>query len=514
MKTALWRTAAAVIAALAMGAAHSYPGLAWLALVAIAPLCFALRGETYLADWGTLALFQGIFTALTVHWISAAAPGFVWLAVAAVAYQMMLAVIPAAGVWISGQRSGPQWLIVLPALWALTELASRRMLFGVSWALLGLPLADYPVTGQIASIAGPEALTFVVVAVNVAITALFRKSAGNTRWVLAGQGAILAVAMIAFGHLHVGGEAERVTTKIAVVQPMISQQTRWDRLENRPPLLKRMTRLIDRAAAQSPRLIVLPEGSLPGLVRYEADLASFATDAVRRSGVPVLFGTIDRDSEGRVYNAALRIGTDGSENEYRKQRLVPFAERTPWPFHVAPPEGWVEFTPGAERTLMPLNAGVSYSVATCLEDTYPDLARESAMNGADFLVALVNTESFRETNQPLTHLRRARLTAIAAGLPMVRAANSGISCSIDAHGRVLRAVPVNREEALALPVAAGSIGTFYRIVGDTGAATLLLLVLGCQTVWLRRKPRMQVKMEFNRLRRRTTSRTERPLTFR
>jgi apolipoprotein N-acyltransferase len=182
---------------------------------------------------------------------------------------------------------------------------------------------------------------------------------------------------------------------------------------------------------------------------------------------------------------AVRIGTDGTVSEYRKTRLVPFVEHTPWPFHYKPADGWVQFAPGTERTLMPLNAASSFSVAMCLEDTYPDIAREYVLAGSNLLIALVNTENFKETNQALAHLRRARLTAVAAGLPMVRAANSGFSCSIDARGRLLGALPPNAQEAGVLPASPGSVSTVYDALGDMGVGMLLIAFLGLETLWLR-----------------------------
>lgn len=455
-------------------------------LVALVPLCVVLEGRSFLGIWTVLAAFNGIYTALTAHWIRLTGQGFGWFLLAAVLYEMVLAAVPAAGLWIAGKRRGSAaWILLLPALWTLMEMLSRRVFFGVSWALLGLPLADYPGLAQIASVAAPEVLSFLVIAVNVAIAMAVQKRARSVRWAALLQGAGVLVSALLFGMARLGGGPEPITAKIAVVQPMLSQEARWDRAGTRPPLLERMNGLVDRAAAGSPQLIVLPEAALPGLVRYEQDLAQFVTRAVERTATPLLFGSIDRDERGRIYNVAVLIGTDGTVSEYRKIRLVPFVERTPWPFRYKPADGWVQFTPGTERTLMPLNAASSFSVAMCLEDTYPDIARDYVLAGSNLLIALVNTENFKETNQALAHLRRARLTAVAAGLPMVRAANSGVSCSIDARGRLLTALPPNAQEAGVLAASPGSIATVYDALGDAGVGMLLVAILSLETLWLR-----------------------------
>ena len=473
--------AAAVLAALALGAAQSYAGFAWLALIAFLPVCLVLEELGFFEAWAVLAAFGAMHTMLATWWIRNTAEGFGWFLAAAVAYQATITLLPAAGVWVAGRRRASQWLLLLPALWTLMEMGARRFFFGVSWALVGLPLADYPALSQIASVAGPEALSFLAIATSAALAMACRK---RVCWPALLQGGLMVTGALVVGMARTG-TTEPVNQSIAVVQPMLPQQARWDNLENRPPLLARLNRLIDRAAQQRPRLIVLPEAALPGLVRFEPDLAAFATGAVQRTGAPLLFGSVDRDEQGHYYNAAILIGTDGTDAEYRKRRLVPFAERTPWPFRYQPPGGWVQFTPGTEATRVRLDVTTSFSVAMCLEDTYPDLAREYAAQGANLLIALVNTESFKDSNQALAHLRRARLTAIAAGLPVLRAANSGISCSIDAHGRVVAALRQNREEAAALPISAGSIVTIYGTLGDGGVTVLLFLLIAAEGWWLR-----------------------------
>jgi apolipoprotein N-acyltransferase len=141
-----------------------------------------------------------------------------------------------------------------------------------------------------------------------------------------------------------------------------------------------------------------------------------------------------------------------------------------------------------------------FGVVMCLEDTYPDLARAYAQDGARLLVAMVNTESFRETGQGLAHLRRARLTAVAAGLPVIRAANSGVSCSIDSHGRILDKLEPNVRAVRQFPVSSPT-GTVYNRIGDEGVITGVLLLLGLEWLALR-EPVMRIALAMKPKRRR------------
>jgi apolipoprotein N-acyltransferase len=155
---------------------------------------------------------------------------------------------------------------------------------------------------------------------------------------------------------------------------------------------------------------------------------------------------------------------------------VPFIEYTPAGFPYHPPKEWPRFTPGSDLTLFETR-NVLFGAPICLEDALPDQARSFANTGAEALVALINTENFLGTSQSLEHLRRARLTAIASGLPMVRAANSGISSSIDAQGRITARAEEGTPKAASLPVGVAR-PTFYRVFGDLGSAVLLLMALG------------------------------------
>jgi apolipoprotein N-acyltransferase len=137
----------------------------------------------------------------------------------------------------------------------------------------------------------------------------------------------------------------------------------------------------------------------------------------------------------------------------------------------------VRFTPGSELTVFSIPDKFSFSAAICLEDIFPDLARDLARTGSEAIIAQVDTESFRGTAQPLQHLRRARLTAVSAAIPMVRAANSGVSCSIDSRGRVLRVLPAQVPASGTLPLRVAPDWSPYRWTGDWPWLILLGVVL-------------------------------------
>jgi apolipoprotein N-acyltransferase len=212
---------------------------------------------------------------------------------------------------------------------------------------------------------------------------------------------------------------------------------------------------------------------------------------VVRTRRPLLFGALDRTEDAaHLFNVAVMITPYGTVTTYRKVRLVPVAEYIPLPTAVRralalPSESGREFTAGSRPTLFELRGGVTFATMICYEDIFPDLARDARWAGAQALIALVDTRMFSATSQSWQHLRRARLTAIAVGLPMLRSTNSGISAVIGATGHVVETLTGDRgailsgEGAQVLTVPIGGVDTMYVRVGDClllGGSGLLVVV--------------------------------------
>jgi len=463
----------AIASAVLMALAQNYSWAAAGVLIGLVPLMLALAEGSFLALWLRVAVFYSVYAVLTLYWIGLSGGGTVWLIPVSIAYSWIFLAIPAFAAWTARGRA--ERLLLLAPAWMMGEVLARMTLFRINWIVLGQPLADLPLAAQTAAIAGPEATTFVAVAANAGLACLLlRRNRTGLQWGIGIVGGTLVLTLL-FGWLQLrtapsGSDALRV----GIVQPMNSQRTAWTPL-SRGPILDKMNALIDRAGRPVPDLIVLPEWAVVGSLRHDPVLANFATGAVRRTHVPVLLGAGDFEA-GRYYNAATLIATDGRVLTYRKTRLVPFVEYTPAVVPLRTVE-WVRFSPGENATTIPLAPGEVLGVMICLEDTLPDEARDFANGGATVLAALVNTADFTGTAESLQHLRRARLTAIAVGLPMFRAANSGISCALDSSGRVLDTLPAERPAAEVIGVPQDARPTLYRWIGDWPVALVLGAIL-------------------------------------
>ena len=206
---------------------------------------------------------------------------------------------------------------------------------------------------------------------------------------------------------------------------------------------------------------------------------------------------------GHYYNTAILLSKDGEVlQQYKKIHLVPFGEYIPlrplFPFleHIVP---IADFTAGGEYAVFDFpqkegaktrGNGRSFSVLICFEDTIAGIARQFVRRGAGLLVNMTNDAWFKDTKAPFMHAQASVFRSVENRRPLVRAANTGVSCSIDASGRMVQAVADERGKKTyvsgyaIMKVRFGRQETFYTRYGD-------VFVLACAgllwTVVRRRK---------------------------
>ena len=169
--------------------------------------------------------------------------------------------------------------------------------------------------------------------------------------------------------------------------------------------------------------------------------------------------------------------------EYDKLHLVPFGEFSPFPFLEKIVQGIGAFRPGEERVLFDLaDAGSSddrLGVLICYEVIFPAEAREAVRSGATLLANITNDAWFGRLGAPVQHLEMSQVRAIESRVPLVRAANTGISAIVDPWGRVRSRTGLFEEGLLVATVRPGPRpGSLYLRVGDVFASACALAVAG------------------------------------
>ncbi len=380
------------------------------------------------------------------------------------------------------------WLGFAVAMGA-AELARARLFTGFPWGGPGLVWIDTPVA-QLGSGVGAFGLSVLTVAGAAVLWLVVarRDLAGGAGLSLA---AVLAFAFGAYlEHQPVPDRAAPV--RLRLVQPNAPQHLKWD-----PAwvgvFFDRALALSRSEGAAPPDLVIWPESAVPTLLGESAEVQARVVAAAAPARV---IAGIRRLEGRRGYNSLVLFRDDGSpEIVYDKHHLVPFGEYVPFGdllgqvgIHgLAAREGY-GYSPGPGAALLALPQELGRALPLiCYEAIFPRDLR-AAPGRADWILQLTNDAWFGTFSGPQQHLVQARFRAIEFGLPLVRAANTGVSAVIDARGRVVASLPLGVDGKLDAALPGALPATLYARLGDWPSG-LLIAVAALALAGLRRKSR-------------------------
>ncbi|MCP4207380.1 MAG: apolipoprotein N-acyltransferase [Shimia sp.] len=444
-------------------------------------------------DAGRLAFVLGLgfgigYFVLSLNWI--VEPFFVdpwrhgWMAPFAITFLAAgLGLFFAVAFWSAKRLSVAGGAVVLTL--TLAEVIRAYLFTGFPWAMPSYVLIDQGVA-QGAAIVGPHGLNllFFVVAWSLA-WAVF---SGERRDVWS----VAALAMIAGLAVPVASPSPSISEErpvVRLIQPNAPQHQKWDP-QYAGLFFERMVKFT-RTGEERPDLIVWPETAVPVWLHNAANTLGIISGAA--GDVPVVLG-INRAEGRRIFNAAILMDSEGQVAEtYDKHHLVPFGEYIPfgdWLSKIgiqglASRDGG-GFSRGAGADVLDLGALGKALVLICYEAVFPQDVRAAPERPA-FILHLTNDAWFGNFSGPYQHLVQAQMRAIESGLPVLRAANTGISAVIDSQGRVLDALPLNTEGFLDVALPEASPKTLYAKGGDLPLVLVVVLLLLIALLLHRRK---------------------------
>jgi apolipoprotein N-acyltransferase len=182
----------------------------------------------------------------------------------------------------------------------------------------------------------------------------------------------------------------------------------------------------------------------------------------------------------RAYNSIYVIDHDGSIlSIYDKVHLVPFGEFLPLQEFLER-MGLMQLTKvtggfiaGDRRRAMDVPRAPRMLPLVCYEIIFP---AEAVPDGErpGWLINLTNDGWFGPSSGPYQHLQQSRVRAIEQGLPLVRAANTGISAVLDPLGRTINSLPLGVEGVLDAALPRAIDPTIYVRTGDGLVIAILL----------------------------------------
>ncbi len=398
-----------------------------------------------------------------------------------------------AALYFARKLTGWPLALLLPVVWTASELALNYLSdLSFPWLPLGLAMAHVPVLAQIADISGVRGVSFFIAAVNgfLADAWLHRRAGSGARSVILRVGGAVALAAVvaAYGAWRMETVTLKPLARIAVIQPDIPEEAKLTTTD--PTLhvatLVAMTRA--EVARSAPDLVVWPEAALDRFLWQYPNWADSLRSAVALHPTPMVVGFMDSSNPLDVpfayYNAALLTdprGYPSPQPPYRKHFLVPIVERVPFlnPEWFRGMDYFGGFGRGTSEEPFHVQFG-SVGVLICYESIFPQLAREYAQEGTTVLLNITNDAWFQRSNAPYQHFAHLSLRAIENRLPIVRAANTGISGWIDPLGRVRAETPifVPRTETYSVEVTATSVRTLYTVVGDWIGSLCAVITIG------------------------------------
>ena len=471
------------------------PGLYYLSWVALVPLLLALRDRTSREAFGLGWLCGLVHYLGSLYWIYYAVHHFGGVSLTP-AMLVLLLLCAYVAVYLGffavvARQWEPHpllWVLGLPGVWVALELVRAHLITGFPWANLGYSQTPLETLIQVGDFSGVYGVSWLVVLSSTALTALLRRSKAGIYGVFVCVACLLGTFLYGSWRLGTIEELQNGATPwtVGVVQGNIDQSRKWDPAFQQETL-KRYQTLSSQAGRDNPapELLVWPETSAPFFYRLEEKLTTQLNEIVRETRTPLLFGSPGVtlvEGEPRLQNRAYLVnGSAILEGFYAKQHLVPFGEYVPLQkllFFVSRlVQAAGDFVPGDDPS--PLMLGRQpFGVLICYEDIFPELARAAVERGATALINITNDAWYGTSSAPYQHLEMAQWRAVEFRVPLVRAANTGISSIFDATGRSCGTIPLNQEGFLVCPVHPFRTLTFYAKWGDLFAWLCVLTTAG------------------------------------
>jgi apolipoprotein N-acyltransferase len=513
-----WRRAAIAAAAGAMSTLALAPFNLWPVMFLTFPVL------VWLVDGSAAGRLGGVMSAAGagwwfgfgyflagLYWVGHAflvdAKTFGWLLPFAVAgLPAGLALFTAAGLALARAMwtRGPSRVLALAVALTVVEWLRGHLLTGFPWNAYGYALTGPLVLAQSAALVGIWGLTFMAVAIFATPAVLVDERIYTRRpWLPPLCAALVLAACATYGLVRLNQTPTSFVAgvRLRIMQPNLPQDEKFN-YGAKQQVMSRYLTLSDRATGPGTTGIrdvthlIWPESAFPFFIAREPEaLAQIA--ALLPQGTVLVTGGVrpEETTPGaqivQGYNSIYVIDHDGSIlGTYDKLHLVPFGEYLPF-------QGLLEsfglmqltkvqggFLAGERRRPLAMPGAPAAVPLICYEIIFSGEAVPRAGDRPGWLINLTNDGWFGNSTGPYQHFQQARVRAIEEGLPLVRAANTGISAVVDPVGRVINHLPLATEGVFDAPLPRRIPPTLFVRIGDSLAA---LMLAGAAVLVLRRR---------------------------
>lgn len=432
-----------------------------------------------------------------LYWIAFAllvdAPRFGWLIPFAVfGIPSVIAIytaIVALLTWrVAKYLNGWRLIIIFACIWTVTEILRGWLFTGFPWNLAGYIWTVSDNMLQFVSIAGIYGLSLVTVLAFTMPALLigkgeFRVQNSERKTTLPIISSfILLIGIFIWGSYRLSNAQEKFVEGInlRIVQANIPQSMKWDE-EWRYSTVEKYLELSRSKGFEKTTHIIWPETALPFVITEDSPLLNVVTQIIPTNGA-LITGALkaeytDSGMIKNMWNSMLVISDRGKIfSHYNKSHLVPFGEYVPFR-SILPLEkithGSIDFAEGNGVKTINAPAFPALSGLVCYEIIFPGKVVDKNKR-PEVMVNVTNDAWYGKTAGPYQHFQMSRTRAVEEGMPLIRAANNGISGIIDSYGRVIANTKLASTEVLDSPLPA-SIPQMT-IYSRYGNVALLLMV--------------------------------------
>jgi len=509
--------------------------LTLLIFVGLIPYFIVIKRRTTFASISSATfLFSFVFSLVTIYWVgswsSEADPYLMMSGVALLLAYPSVMLIPSTLYYLA-KKVFPKFdaLWLFPIFWVTFEYLLTLTDLRFPWVLLGHGLAKFNLFIQGADIIGTNGLSLVVAYLNVLLfKSFFEKGSDEKfRFKPAFIATIIFLCLLIYGIYKVSTfKISDKQVKVGIIQPDINPWDKWTK-GNPADRLKLNLDLSKQCVDEGAELILWPETALPvyvfggGYNSIANSIFSFldSNKVSLLTGMPHIIYYTDKDKlpedakyseQGKYYYATynavigLNPGIDDVQY-YGKMKLVPLGERVPFVDQLAflgdllkwgvGITGW---NIGKDTTAFKIfNSDldtIKVGGLVCYESVDPVFVTAFVQKGAEMITVVTNDSWYGKSSGPYQHKDFAMIRAVENRRSVVRCANGGVSCIINAKGDILAETELYTKTTLVGDVPIQNEKTFYTenpLIVPLLCSVFSLWIFGMNIlIWLKKKFKM------------------------
>jgi apolipoprotein N-acyltransferase len=407
-----------------------------------------------------------------------------------------MAAYPALAVAASWHRNAPPLAraLLLAAAWTVAEWLRGHLFTGFPWNLPAYVWSASEPMMQSAALWGAWGLSFVTILLCGLLSLVGRgKRRDNVGAVAASL--VLLAALWGYGtfrtfHLYVtqATPADHEPIRLRLVQGNIDQWEKLTGAHRDRDIMQHIRLSTAMPGLDQVQAVIWPETAATVFLDRQDDWRTLVATAAPPNGLLVtgtLRGDPPQGEPERYWNSLAVIGPQANiVATADKFHLVPLGEYVPLrdiigPFVSKLTAGAGDFSAGPGPVTVSAPGLPPFSPLICYEVIFPGAVTDPA-NRPDWLLNVTNDGWFGRSPGPYQHFASARFRAVEEGLPLARAANTGISAMVDPFGRVVASLALGTEGALDVLLPAPLAPTLFSRTGLLlpGALVLVALAIG------------------------------------